>query len=272
MNTMQPEHRTGKTTNRMAFLLAVVAIGFLAGVAVLFLTTPSLPKSTPSPSADGSSVPRVSDDGGMRSPAKSGTGAAGTSRTANNSARSAAGDTASATDSSGRYAAAIDRMRSALDAGDAEQSLRLARQLMSATDPDVRRQALDQFCWIGSAAFPEVTAMIRDPSPDVSQRALDGWADLLRDVTNHTETVAIVTSVISALSNPDDRQKVMMTVSLFPDLVAAQYYADMLGSKDESVVALAREYLLAITKEPVLTQADAFRWIAARAKQESEKP
>lgn len=245
----------------MTFVWATVAIGFLAGVAILFLTTPSLPKSASSPSADTSSVLRVPDGGVARSPTKSGT-----------NTRTVAGNAASATDPSGRYAAAIDRMRSALDSGDEEQSLRLARQLMSAEDPEVRRKALDQFCWIGSVAFPEVTAMVRDSDPDVSQRALDGWTDLLRDVTNHTETVAIVTSVIASLSNPDDRQKVTMTVSLFPDLVAAQYYADMLGSKDENVVSLAREYLLAIAKEPVLTQTDALRWIAVKVKQENQNP
>jgi hypothetical protein len=133
---------------------------------------------------------------------------------------------------------------------------------MTVSDPAARREALDMFRWLGIEALPELTRMLADPSEHLAQLALEGWQNVLPEITDHTGYVRAVAEAVTTIRDLAARHAFMMQVSLLPDDVAADYYVGMLDAQDKEVVELALEYLSFMAQEPIENKADAARWIA----------
>lgn len=184
------------------------------------------------------------------------TGASKITGTANHKAGVATGDT--------KWTPAISNMKSAMDNDDHEGALIIARQLMTVADPIARREALDMFRWMGAEALPELTRMLADPSEPLAQLALEGWQNVLGEITDHAGNVRAAVEAITTIQDEAARHALMLQISLLPDDVAAAYYIGMLDAKNNEVVELAREYLTFMAQEPIETKADAQRWVASQ--------
>ena len=112
-------------------------------------------------------------------------------------------------------------VQEALDADDADKTIKAATKLMSSSNPEARSHAVDALGWFGLKALPELTMLMGDSNEDVAQNAVNAWESGFSEIDNVQTRLKVSAMALNALSSKDALESIGAQFS-----IAATEYID----------------------------------------------
>lgn len=117
-------------------------------------------------------------------------------------------------------------VQEALDADDADKTIKAAVELMTSSNPEARSHAVDALGWFGLKALPELTMLMGDSNEDVAQNAINAWESGFSEIEEAQTRLKVSTMALNALSSKDALVSIGAQFS-----VAASEYIDEINDK-----------------------------------------
>ena len=92
-------------------------------------------------------------------------------------------------------------VQEALDADDADKTIKAATKLMNSSNPEARSHAVDALGWFGLKALPELTMLMGDSNEDVAQNAVNAWESGFSEIDNVQTRLKVSAMALNALSS-----------------------------------------------------------------------
>ena len=112
-------------------------------------------------------------------------------------------------------------VQEALDADDADKTIKAATKLMSSSNPEARSHAVDALGWFGLKALPELTMLMGDSNEDVAQNAVHAWESGFSEIDDVQTRLKVSAMALNALSSKDALESIGAQFS-----IAATEYID----------------------------------------------
>ena len=112
-------------------------------------------------------------------------------------------------------------VQEALDADDADKTIKAATKLMSSSNPEARSHAVDALGWFGLKALPELTMLMGDSNEDVAQNAVNAWESGFSEIDDVQTRLKVSAMALNALSSKDALESIGAQFS-----IAATEYID----------------------------------------------
>lgn len=112
-------------------------------------------------------------------------------------------------------------VQEALDADDADKTIKAATKLMNSSNPEARSHAVDALGWFGLKALPELTMLMGDSNEDVAQNAVNAWESGFSEIDNVQTRLKVSAMALNALSSKDALESIGAQFS-----IAATEYID----------------------------------------------
>ena len=96
-----------------------------------------------------------------------------------------------------------EAVQEALDADDAQKTIKLASGLMSSDSPEVRSHAVDALEWFGVEALPELTVLMGDADEGVAQNAINAWELAVSEIDDASVRLKISGMALKAVGTKD---------------------------------------------------------------------
>ncbi len=154
-----------------------------------------------------------------------------------------------------------DKMQKLLDEGDDSGALQVARQLAGSELPEVRREALAVFGWVGVKALPDLSRLLADADPDVAREAFENWKRAVGEVADDASKAELLTVGMSVLSNQGDLEACVMEFDSLPDALAVRGLVKLIQSENRAASEVAREHYEFATGETYVSPAAAEAWL-----------
>lgn len=123
-----------------------------------------------------------------------------------------------------------EAVQDALDADDADKTIKAATELMTSSNPDARSHAVDALGWFGLKALPELTMLMGDSNEDVAQNAVNAWESGFSEIEDIQTRLKFSAMALNALSSKDALESIGAQFS-----VAATEYMDEVDGEAESL-------------------------------------
>ena len=123
-----------------------------------------------------------------------------------------------------------EEVQNALDAEDAERTIKLAMKLMGSSNPDARSHAIDAISWFGFKALPELTLLMGDINPDVAQNAINAWEFGFSEIEDAETRLNVSKMALNALFSKDALESIGSHFS-----IAATEYMEEVEDGDEGL-------------------------------------
>lgn len=155
-------------------------------------------------------------------------------------------------------------VQEALDADDADKTIKAATKLMRSSNPEARSHAVDALGWFGLKALPELTMLMGDSNEDVAQNAVNAWESGFSEIDNVQTRLKVSAMALNALSSKDALESIGARFSIaateYIDEVdegtkesldrrvdILQSLVDMIGSSNNSLSDVGRDLYEEIT-------------------------
>lgn len=155
-------------------------------------------------------------------------------------------------------------VQEALDADDADKTIKAAAKLMRSSNPEARSHAVDALGWFGLKALPELTMLMGDSNEDVAQNAVNAWESGFSEIDNVQTRLKVSAMALNALSSKDALESIGARFSIaateYIDEVdegtkesldrrvdILQSLVDMIGSSNNSLSDVGRDLYEEIT-------------------------
>lgn len=155
-------------------------------------------------------------------------------------------------------------VQEALDADDADKTIKAATKLMRSSNPEARSHAVDALGWFGLKALPELTMLMGDSNEDVAQNAVNAWESGFSEIDNVQTRLKVSAMALNALSSKDALESIGAQFSIaateYIDEVdegtkesldrrvdILQSLVDMIGSSNNSLSDVGRDLYEEIT-------------------------
>ena len=120
------------------------------------------------------------------------------------------------------------KMRIFLDKGQKHEAIRLARDLMDSTDPEVRYHVANVLGWIGPAGLPELTAMLADSDLQVAQTAFDQWQNAFNLIEIDAEKAEVLGDLLPNLDSRAQMDLALMSVTRMRQEMALETLSEII--------------------------------------------
>lgn len=155
-------------------------------------------------------------------------------------------------------------VQEALDADDADKTIKAATKLMSSSNPEARSHAVDALGWFGLKALPELTMLMGDSNEDVAQNAVNAWESGFSEIDNVQTRLKVSAMALNALSSKDALESIGAQFSIAATeyideadegteesldrrVEVLQSLVDMIGSSNNSLSDVGRDLYEEIT-------------------------
>ena len=108
-------------------------------------------------------------------------------------------------------------MRAALDFGDIDSAVRIARTLMYSENRDVRLEVVQTFAWCGRKTIPELIRLISDKDPEVSNAAYDGWKTAMTEVSSESVRAIMIETAVSKIDDVGKINDILLELTSLPE-------------------------------------------------------
>lgn len=156
-----------------------------------------------------------------------------------------------------------ETMRAWLDAGQTNEALEQARQLMKSNDAEVRSQSVHVLGRIGLKALPELSDLVTDQDGAVSRAAFLQWKGIVSAIPDEAMKSRIVLAGMSVLDDKAKLNELAAVLSALPKPLSLRSLSSLVQAANPYAAEVAREHYALMTGEPYTTPQAAEIWIQA---------
>lgn len=152
-------------------------------------------------------------------------------------------------------------MRALLDEGNERDALRLARQLMTDEDPDVRSETVTVVGWIGMRALPELTQMLADAEESIADEAMSSWNMAFNEIEDQGLKAEMLVMAMKTSEQDSRLEELAILSSQMREDYAVRAMVDVIESGNPIAAEIAREHYEFMTQDTYSSREAAEAWI-----------
>lgn len=132
-------------------------------------------------------------------------------------------------------------MRHALDSGDKDMAMAIARELMDSDDIAVRESSLRTFEWLGVDAMPELAEMAMDDDAQIAAEAMKKFIETIEEVPEEVERAELIKQMIPTLTTTEEVDSLLMELTRMETKTAIQTVVDVIENGTQLSEASAKD-------------------------------